>query len=281
MHVGAGGQFPDGGAPDREHCVTLVGAHSERTAKVVQHDLYLGAFARHLGQGLDLRVVDPGFEGQIVRRQPLQAAAEIRIVQQPRRRHIRGRADDRRVVRRDLADAAKAPAGRFDLPFEHRLEVCRSQIGKTDDPGADLRPGSPTIAFLGDRPDEFAFADRPHLFGTGLPVAGAALDEDGCDDVVPGIDIGQQLVEQIAAARVIPQMMVRIDDRKFGLEDVLGQFAEPFRPRQRARIGADFDGQIVYGARHELPTARPRARISDEEVSMRKRCSGISVKRSA
>jgi aspartate aminotransferase len=35
------------------------------------------------------------------------------------------------------------------------------------------------------------------------------------------------------------------------------------------------------GARYGLPTARPRARISDEDVSMRKRCSGISVKRLA
>ena len=35
----------------------------------------------------------------------------------------------------------------------------------------------------------------------------------------------------------------------------------------------------ILGARYELPTAR-RARISDEEVSTRKRCSGISVKRS-
>lgn len=34
-------------------------------------------------------------------------------------------------------------------------------------------------------------------------------------------------------------------------------------------------------ARYELPTGRPRARISDEEVSKRKRCSGISVKISA
>ncbi len=39
--------------------------------------------------------------------------------------------------------------------------------------------------------------------------------------------------------------------------------------------------QVIFGARYELPTARPRARISDEEVSKRKRCSGISMKRSA
>ena len=90
------------------------------------------------------------------------------------------------------------------MPFEHSLEIGQSQIGKTDDAGADLRLGCQAIGFLGDRPDEFAFAGRPHLLGAGLAVAGAALNEDGGDDVVPGIDVGQQLVEQIAAARVIP-----------------------------------------------------------------------------
>jgi hypothetical protein len=52
---------------------------------------------------------------------------------------------------------------------------------------------------------------------------------------VPGIDVRDQLVEQITAARVIPQMMVRVDDRQIGLEDLLAQFAEPDGIGQRAR----------------------------------------------
>src|SRR4029077_7284539 len=94
------------------------------------------------------------------------------------------------------------------------------------------------VALLGDRPDELALADRPHFLGTAGAVARAALDEDGRDDVVPRIDVGQQLVEQVAAARVIPEMMVRIDDRQAWLEDLLGALREPFRGWQRARGGA-------------------------------------------
>ena len=42
------------------------------------------------------------------------------------------------------------------------------------------------------------------------------------------------------AGRVIPEMVVRVDDRQIGLEDLLGQFGEPCKVRQRARIGAGF-----------------------------------------
>jgi hypothetical protein len=59
---------------------------------------------------------------------------------------------------------------------------------------------------------------------------------------VAGIDVGQQLIEQIAAARMIPNVMMRIDDRQFGFEDVLPQLAEPRGVGQRTRIGTGFDG---------------------------------------
>ncbi len=88
IHIRAGGQRLDVGAPAGEHLVSLIGADPERTAEMVQHDLHVRAFARHFGQGLDLRVIDPRFEGQIVRRQPLEAAAEVRVIHQPRRRYI-------------------------------------------------------------------------------------------------------------------------------------------------------------------------------------------------
>ena len=49
----------------------------------------------------------------------------------------------------------------------------------------------------------------------------------------------------MAAARVIPQMMVRVDDRQTGLEDFLGPLAKPFRVGQRAGIGMGFDGHGI------------------------------------
>jgi hypothetical protein len=57
---------------------------------------------------------------------------------------------------------------------------------------------------------------------------------------MPRVDVVQQFAEQIAAARVIPEMMMRVDDRQTGLEDLLGQLVEPFGVGQRAGIGAGF-----------------------------------------
>src|SRR5215472_4269144 len=87
-------------------------------------------------------------------------------------------------------------------------------------PAAAICPSS-TASTFGSRPNELAFADRAHFLGTARPIARTALDEHGLDDVVAGVDIGQQLVEQIAAAGMIPEMMVRVDDRQIWLEDLL------------------------------------------------------------
>ena len=64
---------------------------------------------------------------------------------------------------------------------------------------------------------------------------------------MPRAYVGQELVEQIAAARVIPEMMVWVDDRHIGLEYLLGQ---PLKVGQRAGIGTGFDGHgILPGGR--------------------------------
>jgi histidinol-phosphate aminotransferase len=60
----------------------------------------------------------------------------------------------------------------------------------------------------------------------------------------------------------------------------------PYRTSWAASLRLlDCRDAVICGARYELPTARrdcrPLARISDEEVSRRKRCAGISLKRSA
>jgi hypothetical protein len=83
IDVRAGRQRLDVGAPARENVAALVRPNPERAAEMVQHDLHLRAFARHLDQTLDLRVVDPRLEGQIMARQAPQAVAEARIVISP------------------------------------------------------------------------------------------------------------------------------------------------------------------------------------------------------
>jgi len=58
----------------------------------------------------------------------------------------------------------------------------------------------------------------------------------------------------------------------------------PLPPEQHTHSAWGYGASVLgplFGARYEFPNTPPRARISDEEVSRRKRCSGISVKRSA
>jgi hypothetical protein len=157
IDVRAGGELLDVGSPLGKHLIALVGADPERAAEVVQHDLHTGAFTRHLGQGPYLRVIDPRFEGQIVRRQPLEAVAKVRIIHEPRRRHIGRGADDCRIMCYDLADAAKSAASCCDLSFENRIDIWQPQIGKADNAGADLGLAAAPVAFLGNRPSEPRF----------------------------------------------------------------------------------------------------------------------------
>jgi len=48
-----------------------------------------------------------------------------------------------------------------------------------------------------------------------------------CDDVVPAVHVAQEIVQQIAPVRPVPEMVVRIYDRQIGLEDRLLPSIEP------------------------------------------------------
>src|SRR6516165_13111 len=109
---------------------------------------------------------------------------------------------------RDLADAAKPATSGGDLPFEYRINIGQPQIGEADDARANLGLTASPVALFGNRPNELAFADRAHFLGPAGAIARTALDEHGLDDVVPGIDVGEQFVEQIAATRMVPEMMM-------------------------------------------------------------------------
>src|ERR1700760_3708332 len=124
-------------------------------------------------------------------------------------------------MRGDLADAAKPAARGIDLAAQDIVDIGQPQIGKADDAGADFRPAAAPVALLGNPADEFALTDAAKLLRAARAIAGTALDKDRGDDVVAGIDVGQELVKQIAAARMIPDVMMRVDDRQLGFEDIL------------------------------------------------------------
>ncbi|MHC2496959.1 hypothetical protein ACVI8K_003875 [Bradyrhizobium barranii subsp. barranii] len=82
----------------------------------------------------------------------------------------------------------------------------------------------------GDAVGELDFADRPECLRPVCAIHRTAVDIDGGDDVVPGGDIGRHLLDQIALP-AIPEMVMRIDDRPQGIDDLLLILREPVLAR--------------------------------------------------
>ena len=144
-----------------------------------------------------------------------------------------------------VAHAAEASAAGAQVRLQHGLDaIAQREIGEADDAGGDLRRAVlAAVAHRRHAGDELRLAHRPHLDGAVRAIHRVALEEHGGHDVVPGAEIGQQLVQQIAVIRPDPQVMVRVDDRQLGLEDRLG-----LRPRQPRLVGRA-DAAVLRRAR--------------------------------
>ena len=115
-----------------------------------------------------------------------------------------------------------------------------AQIDIADDPGDATRLAVfPRRAHRRDAVDEFGLAERFLLLRPVGAVHLAAFLEAGRDDVVAAADVFEQVLEQVAVAGPVPQMMVRIDDRQIGLEDLLAALVEPVRPDRRMTARRD------------------------------------------
>ena len=169
-------------------------------------------------------MIEPGVEAEAERAEALETGAEIRPRIEMRRDAGAAVADHRvGIVAGRVAHAAKPAAAGADMREQHRLgPVAEGQIDIADDPGRDA--GLAVIArcaHRGDAGDELGLAERAQLRRAVLAVHRMAFEKHGRDDVVAGVRVGQQLVEQIAVAAAQPQMMVRIDDRQLRLDDRL------------------------------------------------------------
>ena len=145
-----------------------------------------------------------------------------------------------RVVLAVKSDPAKPAAARHDHHLEHRLDPgAERQIGVADDAGADL--GLAIGARCRHRRDavgELDLADRAQLNGPAGAIHRQPFEIDRGRDVVAAAGIGQQIGQQVAAGILaIDQMMVRIDDRQIGVEDLLLASREPVRAHPQMRAG--------------------------------------------
>jgi hypothetical protein len=211
--------------------------------------------ARQIDDVGELWVIEPSVEAEPERRQPLEPGTKIRPLIELRPGVGATVADDRAIVPASgMAHPAKAAATGPQMGQQDGLDrVAEGQIGIADDAGRDAGWAViPRGAHRGDARDELGLADRA-IFGQAAPrrvggaVHRAAFEKDGRDDVVAGVEVGEQLVEEIAVIAALPQMMVGIDDRQIRVEHGLfGRGPEPCLVR-----GIDMpEFPVLPGLRH-------------------------------
>ena len=182
------------------------------------------------GQVGDLRMIQPRVERHVQRGEAGEAFAERVVVHQFGWGRVGGvHQAGVSIVGGDVADAAEPAAAGADMGFQDLGGFfAEAEVDVADDAGADLGGAvAAGGAHGGDAVDEFGFADGFEGLRPGGAVHRAALQEDGGDDVVAAVGVGQQVVEHVDPVGPFPQMVVRIDDRQAGFEDGLGAAGEP------------------------------------------------------
>ena len=231
-HVFALGEFAHCAFPVVENLRALVGiwTDSQRPPEVVEDDGLVRERPCQVGQFGNLGVVQPAIEGHAALAEFRETGPEAGVGQHAGHgRGVRIAHVFARVPTSGMANSAKPRTG-CGVGVENFADRSPEvQIRVTDDRCA--RPGIAvdTARTHGrDAVDELGLANRfqrPRSVGT---VHGAALHEHRRADVVTAADIDQQLIEQIAAARVVPEVVVGVADREVRFDDVLVHLREPF-----------------------------------------------------
>src|SRR3954454_222662 len=109
------------------------------------------------------------------------------------------------------------------MPLEHTLGArAQPQIDISDDAGDELRRSVfARRAHCCDAVDEFGLAERFELFRSAAAIYLAGVLVHGRDDLVAAAEIREQLRDHVAVPRLVPEMMVRVDDRQLRLRDLL------------------------------------------------------------
>ena len=231
-----------------------------------------GERVREVGQVGDVGVVEPALEREPVGAQVCVATTELGIEEQMLGPGRTPRHDGRLRPGGAMADAPEALRAGRDLRLEHRRHaVTEEQVGRPHDPGR--HPGLTVLAARahgGDALHELRLAHDTELFRTVRPIHRGALDEDGLTDVVR-VRVLEQLIQQVAVARAIPQMVVRVDDGQLRLQHGLVGQRQPVGARTARRRRALGPGTSAHRAgqtsRYRRGPEGPRRRSTEERPS--------------
>ena len=128
-----------------------------------------------------------------------------------------------------MTDAAKARRGGGDVRLQYFFDGgAQGEIGEADYTSRDASlTVSPTRALRGDAVDEFGLAHRLQRFGTVRAIHREAFDEYGRDHPMTSSGVTENLVEQIATLRMVPEMMMRVDDWQRRLKRFFVDLSQP------------------------------------------------------
>ena len=229
-HIGAGGQRLYGAAPRTEHLLAPAGviAHAQHAADMVEHDIGFWKGPRQVSQVVDLVEVVPAIKAQPQRRQLGETASQILVQQQARRQHPPGGADvGVRVPDAGLADAPEAPLAGFQVGLQHAFHRrTLAQIRVADNAGAHPPAGGGGHA-LG----EYGFAHRAQRLVAIAVVPFGTLHEHRGAHVVAGGQVALDVIAQVARARRVPKMVVRVDDGPLRFQNRLLVQGQPVEVR--------------------------------------------------
>ena len=115
------------------------------------------------------------------------------------------------------------------MSLQHGLHgIAEHEVGVADDAGGDFRRSVLAAGALGGQPlHELGFSDATQILGPARAIHGVALDEHGLGHVVPGAQIIGQLIQQIAVALPIPEVVVRVADGEVGFDGLFDNLSEP------------------------------------------------------
>src|SRR5499427_9206690 len=232
ISVGEARDLSDLGAPSGESFVTLarIWTDRDRSADMIEHDPRLREGTRQIDDVAELGLEDPSVESQIQRDQRRKAFAEV-LVQVQSRPGGPAEALEHRIVApgRAVANAADAAVGDGDVSLEDALGTrTEAQIDIADDSGdATCRPVIARGTHRCNPAGELGLAKRFQFLRPIASVHRAGLLVQRRPDVMAAPNISEKVREQVGVARAVVQMMMGIDDRQAGFEDVLGAPGEP------------------------------------------------------
>ena len=127
--------------------------------------------------------------------------------------------------------AAKATAAGADVCFEDRLHTCtETKIGVSDDAMSHAALAIAAARAHGSGPiKKLRFTDWSQFRNRVMGIHRIAFHADGGANVVTCRNVGEHVLQKVPVSEVIPEMVMRVDDREFRLNDVLWLHRQPVR----------------------------------------------------